>query len=461
MKSGLTRNALGIGDAILVGLSSSGPAQTIAVSLASLVGASAYAGLLPILITLIPMLGIALAYQRLNRWNPNAGATYSWVARTLNPTLGFLSGWMILLYYTVGTASLTIPCGTYTLQFLAPTWANQPLAVGLVGAAWNLLVTLLALLTVQVAARFEGLIALFEYGVLGLFALIGCAAVFTHKTAVPLSIHWFTLEGAGGIKGLVAGILIACFMYSGWDAAIYVNEETRDPAHNPGRAAIASVLILAGIYSLCLFGFQGVLVHDQLQAHAGNVLAVIAAKLVPRSGAAIMSLIVLTGTLATLQASVIASARMGFAMSNDRVMPSWFRRIRPSNGAPYAATLAMSAVNLIILTLSLLAGSIAAALSNVISALGLISLVFYGLTAMAALWAFRNTLTQSARHFFFGGLLPAIGALFAITVIGLSIITRAISPTVLFYGVGAVGVGLIVAPIVGAHRKLKWAAAVR
>ena len=101
------RERVGLGDAIVMGLSSSGPAQTLAVSLAGLVAASGYGGPVPILICLIPMLGIAFAYQRLNLWDQSAGATYTWVARVFNPYLGFLSGWMILLYYTLGTTTLT------------------------------------------------------------------------------------------------------------------------------------------------------------------------------------------------------------------------------------------------------------------------------------------------------------------------------------------------------------------
>ncbi|WP_448955471.1 APC family permease [Labrys neptuniae] len=444
----MKHNALGVGDAIILGLSSSGPSQTIAVSLAALVAASGYAGIVPILICFIPMLGIALAYQRLNRWDQSAGATYSWVARTLNPTLGFLSGWMILLYYTVGTSSLTIPCGTYTLQLLRPDLVDNQLAVGLVGAAWNVLVTLLALLTIQVAARFEWLIAIFEYAVLGLFAVIGIAWVLQGKSTVPLSQDWFTLEGAGGLKGLIGGILVASFMYSGWDAAIYVNEETKDAATNPGRAAIASVIILAVFYSVATFGFQGILSGDDLQKDAGNALAVIAEKLLPGPWSPVMSLVVLTGTVASLQAAVISAARMSFAMAGDRVMPSVLRRTSRRNGAPYAATLAMGAINLIFLALSLSVGSIASALANVVSALGLIALLFYGLTAAAALWQFRGSLTDSIGNFFLGGVMPAIGLLFSLTVIILSVVTEATNMTVLAYGVGAVAVGLILSVII-------------
>ena len=47
----------------------------MAVSLAAMVAACGYGGVLPVLICFVPMLGIAVGYQRLNRWDPSAGAT--------------------------------------------------------------------------------------------------------------------------------------------------------------------------------------------------------------------------------------------------------------------------------------------------------------------------------------------------------------------------------------------------
>ncbi len=47
-----------------------------------------------------------------------------------------------------------------------------------------------------------------------------------------------------------------------------------------------------------------------------------------------MSLVVLTGTLATLQAAVVSAARVGLAMSRDRVMPQFFQRLSARQRQP-------------------------------------------------------------------------------------------------------------------------------
>ena len=43
------------------------------------------------------------------------------------------------------------------------------------------------------------------------------------------------------------------FIYWGWDTALSINEETKDPAKTPGRAAILSTLILVVTYTLVIF----------------------------------------------------------------------------------------------------------------------------------------------------------------------------------------------------------------
>jgi amino acid transporter len=450
---------VGLGDAIVLGLSSSGPAQTLAVSLASLVAASGYGGPVPILVCLVPMLGIAFAYQRLNRWDQSAGATYTWVARVFNPYLGFLSGWMILLYYTLGTTTLTIPAGVYTLELLAPSRINDHGAVFLVAAMWNLLVTGLAVAGLKVAVRFEWITVLFQYAVLLTVAAVAVVALLQGHAAAQFSWDWFSLTGLGGGKGLMAGILIACFMYSGWDAAVYINEESKDRVNDPGRAAIASVVMLALIYSVAVFAFQAVLPPAELQAHAGDALFAISGRLMGDGWGAVMALVVLTATLATLQAAVISAARMGVAMSRDRVMPRMFGRVRSDGSTPWAATLTMSAVNLVLLALTLGTATIGGALTNAASSLGLISLVFYGITAAAALRQQLSAIRTGREEMILGGVFPLIGVLFSATVLLGSFWSGAVSAAVILYGVGSIAAGALVALVMRWRRVAFFVAA--
>lgn len=446
----LKANALSLGDAIVLGLASSAPAQTIAVALPALVAAVGYAGLLPIACAFVPMLGIALAYQRLNRWEQSAGATYTWVSKALHPYLGFVAGWMILLYYTLGTTSTTVPAGTYTLQLIAPAMANNKLAAVAVGGLWNLTVTFLLLAGIEFAARFQRVLAVFECLVLFFFAILGVRALVSGHAAVPVTREWFSVSGAGGVKGFVAGILIAVFMYSGWDAAIYVNEETKDKEANPGRAALSSVVILLFVYALITFAYQGIVSRSALQNSAGNALAVIAQRLMPGPSSLLLSLVVLLGTVACLQVAIVSSSRLGFAMAKDRVMPPFFRIVHPRTGSPWAVTLFMGGINLIFLMLTAFeAGGTREVLSNIASALGIIASLFYALTAIAAVWQYRAVLFRNVGNFVLGGLWPALGAISLLAIVVEAVLTRAVSTSVLWAGLGATALALPI--VLGIH----------
>jgi amino acid transporter len=132
-------------------------------------------------------------------------------------------------------------------------------------------------------------------------------------------------------------------------------------------------------------------------------------------------------------------------MSRDRVMPAMFGRVRADGSTPWAATLTMGGVNLILLALSLSTATIGEALTNAASSLGLISIVFYGITAAAALRQQLVAIRAGRGDLILGGVFPLIGVLFSVTVLVGSFWSGAVSTAVIAYGLGSIAVGAAVA----------------
>ncbi|MGY4711066.1 APC family permease [Mycolicibacterium sp. CBM1] len=442
LKSGALRGV----DVVVMALASSGPIQSVAVSMAAILATVAYAGFLPILICFVPMLGIALGYQRLHAWQPSAGATYSWVGRVLSPHAGFFAGWIMLLYYTVGTTSLTIPLGSYLLSLFSDDAANNTVAVAAVGTVFNLVVMTVAALGASLSARFQLGWAIFEYALLIGFAVAAIVYIaHGHPDVVTPNADWFTISGAGGFKSLVSGILLAVFLYSGWDTAAYVGEESS--GQKAGRAAVTSVVILFVIYSVSVLAFQGVASMQDMQDHAANILAFIGERLGGSFWGKVMIVAVLGGTLASLLAAIVSASRIGYAMGRDRVIPSWFGRVRAPFRTPFNATILFGLLNIVFLWGSTLIGAIGDALSNIVSTLGLMAAMFYLLTATTAIWCYRRQITASATDFVLGGLLPGLGALFMAFVIVYAIATGSLTGIELTFGVGLALAGVVLSLI--------------
>ena len=389
------------------------------------------------------MLGIAIGYQRLNAWQPSAGATYSWVGRALNPHAGFFSGWIMLMYYTIGTTSLTIPLGTYMLTFFSNAAANNKYDVALVGTAFNLIVLAVAALGIRLSARFQWSWAIFEYGLLIGFtiaAIIGIYGGHLHHT-VHVTSSWFTLGGAGGFKSLISGVLLAIFLYSGWDTAAYVGEEAR--GKKAGSAAVTSVILLFFIYTIVILAFQGVAPSHVLQHNAANILAYVGHAIGGGFWKQVMIVAVLGGTLASLQAAIVSSSRISFAMGRDRVFPRWLGVVNSRHQTPWNATIVFGLLNVVFLWGSTLIGSIGQALGDIASTLGLMAAIFYLLTAGTAVWYYRRVITASAANLILGGILPGLGAAFMAFVIIYSLATDSLNGVEIAFGFGFAVLGLI------------------
>ena len=61
----------------------------------------------------------------------------------------------------------------------------------------------------------------------------------------------------GGVSALADGLLVAVFLYWGWDTATSVNEECKDSNTTPGLAGVISTFVLVLIYVIVAYRGAG------------------------------------------------------------------------------------------------------------------------------------------------------------------------------------------------------------
>jgi len=138
----LEPDAIGVAQDTVIGMASSAPAATIGLSLAALAAATAYGSGPILLLTALPMLVIANAYRRCNMWNANCGASFEWVGRAINPYLGFLTGWFMVVAYIIGTVAEILLLGPSILAVFGSADTN-PWAWVAIGSAVGVFKTIL------------------------------------------------------------------------------------------------------------------------------------------------------------------------------------------------------------------------------------------------------------------------------------------------------------------------------
>ena len=402
----LKPDAIGIAQATTIGMATAAPGATVAITLAAIAATTAYSGGIVLLISAIPMLIIANAYRRLNLWSANCGASFEWVGRAINPYLGFLTGWLMIVTYIIGTVSSVIVLGPNVLAVTGGATAGTGASVG-IACGVVLVMLVLAVIGIRISARTQIAMAVIEYAILIGVAIAGLVWVLSHHAgSYPITSGWFTLSGVGGHSDIFAGFLIIIFMYGGWDGTLYVNEEVEHRRVYPGRAALIAVALLAVLYTLVQVGLQGVVSPAKLQANSGSALVYVAQVMGGSTLARVMALAIALSVIASTGVGVILGARIVYGMATYRALPGFLAGVSRRYSTPVASSVVVGVLIAAISVVYILAASVQTAFNDIIAIVAQLAATFYMLTTLAALTYYRRRIIASWRDAIVAGVLP-------------------------------------------------------
>jgi amino acid transporter len=413
---GLKVGALGLVSSLVIGVASTAPAYSLAATLgfvALVVGIQAPAVML---LAFVPMLFIAAAYYYMNRADPDCGTTFTWVTRAIGPKTGWMAGWGILVTDLVIMPNLASTAGVYSFSlFGANGIAAQSSGfwVTFVGVIWIIVMTAICYIGIELSARTQVALLGAEIIILFVFAVVALAKVYGGNVAhsVRPSIEWLNPFRIHPIGALSAGMLLAVFIYWGWDTAVTVNEEAKDSRRTPGRAALLSTVVLLLIYVVVSFAAQsfhgvGFLTTSDNQ---NDVLNALGTAVLGSPWNKLLIICILTSASSSTQTTILPAARSSLSMAVHKAFPKRFADIHPRYLSPGFSTLVFGAVAVVwyVVLTKISANDV---LANSILALGFGIAFYYGLTGFACVFYYRKHIFKSLKNFIFIGLAPFLGA---------------------------------------------------
>ena len=438
----LEPDATGVAQDTVTGMASSAPAGTMAATLAPLAAAAAYGSGPVIIVCGAPMLIIASSYRRLNLWKANCGASFEWVGHAISPYLGFMTGWLMIAGNLIGTTASTAVLGPSVLavagQNATSTWPDIAISTAVI-----LVMLVIAVAGIRITARTQVGMAAVEYAILAGFAVLGFAAVLGHHHGTfGITKGWFSLSGIGGKGSLASGLLLAVFMYTGWDATVYVNEEVTHRRVNPGRSAVIAVGFLIVIFTVATVGLQGVVSPARLQANSSSALVYVAQALGGTGWAKVMALALALSVIATTGVSIVILARIMYAMASHRVLPAFLGQVSARFKTPAVESILTGLILIPILWAYLLSSSIASAFTQLIDVTGILTAGFYILTGLATITYYRRRVFSDAWDALLAGILPFAAAAFLARIVVRSLQAAPASQRLSVAGI--IGVGVVV-----------------
>src|SRR6266581_3329080 len=179
----LREGAVGLWGDFIAAVTNVAPSAAVALTLGAIIAVSGLATPLLIIIVGAAMLCIALAYHRLNLWQPTPAAQVMWIARAVLP----------ILESTVSNIANISLMGPYLLGIFSSDLAANAFLGYLTSLAVMAVVCAVAIIGIRAAIRFQTYILWIEYGIMLVFGILVYWAEFTGHagTSVP-SLSWFS-----------------------------------------------------------------------------------------------------------------------------------------------------------------------------------------------------------------------------------------------------------------------------
>ena len=257
----------------------------------------------------------AVAIAELASMMPTSGGFYVYARRAFGPRVGFVIGWSDWMTNTSSTAYSCVTAATFLSRLWAPIAPHEQLGA----------IAILAILTLLhwVGLRLGRAVTATVCVTVGLMLLGLVVASFLMKplapaaTAAPIvSAVGLPLASMALLAAIVTAMRAVLTTFDGWYSPIYVAEESTDPARTLPRSIVGGTLLVAGLYLIINIGFLralpiSVLAASQLPA------ADVAQAIVPHGGNEVVTLISLLTVLSLINATLIISPRILFALGRD------------------------------------------------------------------------------------------------------------------------------------------------
>ena len=339
---GLKPNAIGFWDGLAIGLDSTAPAYSLAAVLGSLVAIAGTQAPAIMLVSFVPIFLIAGAFFYMNHADQDCGTTFSWVTRAMGPTLGWLGGWAVFTTGVLVIGSLADVAALYTFELFGLTTLSESRpAVVIFAVVIILVMTWLCVIGTELSAKVQRVMVLAQVAILLIFvvvALVRLASGNAPEGAVTPELGWLSPVGLDSTS-LISGVLLAVFIYWGWESAVNLTEESTNSATSPGKAGLVSTLILLVTYvgvaiaMIAVVGPELVVEYDDDTALFGAVGEIVLGPL-----AFLLILAIITSGLASTQTTILPASRTSLSMAVAGAFPKPFAKVHPKFGTPAFGT---------------------------------------------------------------------------------------------------------------------------
>ena len=291
-----------------------------------------------------------LCFAELGAAMPVAGGMTTYLSKAYGPVFGFINGFCGFLLTASGSIAALAMAAVTAFNGIVPM---SDMTIKIIAILIIIFFTALNLRGVRFGSMVQNFSMVVRLIPLVLVIILGLAL---GNEQPDLSIS-FNADGSSvGISGAISTIAFATFAslwaYEGWTNLNTVAEEMRNPKRDLPLAIIISVGFITLTYTLFNLAIYKVIPSEEVVSmiESGNLYLgnETINRLMGSAGYWIVLIGMTIGILGTVNGDCLVFPRTYYAMARDGYFPKSFSNIDPKTGVPVEATLASSAMAIIL-----------------------------------------------------------------------------------------------------------------
>jgi amino acid transporter len=345
----LQPGAVGLAGAVMQNVTHIAPAIAAFFFTQTLVSFAGGQAPLAYLIGLLIVIPLGVCLMELARKFPSAGGYFTYVSRTLGPSMGFLTGWVFVLYSPVVAGPSLAVLGQILQDELASNYGitfpwYAAVIIGIPLVAWAGYTGISFSIKWIVAVGLAEFLIVLALGITGL--VDPGPGGFTFATFTTS----FNPGGLATTSGFFIVVVLTVQGLTGWEAAVPLAEETENPRRNVPRSIMASILIIGVMLVIAQWGqVVGWGVDDlpNLKTSA-EVPGLVVAHRVWGGMWWLTLLAMITSVLGASLACQNVATRMWYSMGRAGVLPKFFAQVHPTRKTPSNAVTAQLILSVVL-----------------------------------------------------------------------------------------------------------------
>jgi putrescine importer len=300
-----------------------------------------------ILIAMVAMLFTAFSYGRMARAYPSAGSAFTYVGQEINPALGYVTGWSMVMDYMLNPMICIVWCSQQANVF----------APGIPYWGWALffgaIFTFLNIQGIKTSARVNTLLAAAMGAVVAIFFMAAARYIFgnPHDGAAFFTRPFYD-PAMWDTKSVLAATSIAVLSYIGFDGISTLSEEAENPRRNILLATVLTCFVIGVLSALEVYAAQLLWPASQPFPNSDTAFTFVAGR-AWKPLFAIVGFTLLVANFGSGMGAQIGAARLLYGMGRSKALPQSFfgvvdsKRHVPRNNVFFVGAIALAGALLV------------------------------------------------------------------------------------------------------------------